>query len=113
METKQYNLLIHYLTDWTFPEETTEEEQKKLKGQAIHFLVKNQRLFKKNRKNPETPFRVVQKDEVPSFLKRLHEDPLSGHFGINNTCHGAQERYYWPQMFHDVHQFVTRCDTCQ
>ena len=113
METKRYNLLKCYLTDWTFPEDTTEEERKKLKGQAIHFLVKNQRLFKKNRKNPETPLRVVQKDEVSSLLKRLHEDPLSGHFGINNTYHRAQERYYWPQMFHDVRQFVTRCDTCQ
>jgi hypothetical protein len=113
MDPSYYHTLIHYLTNWTFPENSTLEEQKKIKGQAQSFLVKEQVLYKKNRKDPTQPFRVIQEEEVLPLITRLHSDPLSGHFGIENTFKRTKNRYYWPQMYLSIKKFIQYCDICQ
>jgi hypothetical protein len=113
MDPLHYNTLTHYLTHWTFPENATFEEQKKIKGQAQSFLVKDQVLYKKNRRYPTQPFRVIQEEEVFPLLTRLHSDPLSGHFGIENTFNRTKNRYYWPQMYSSIRKFIQHYNICQ
>jgi len=110
MEPIHYQHLVQYLTDWSYPPEFTEEERKKLRGQAQKFFAQDQVLYKKRKEEPQ---RVVQEDEVPSLVKRLHEDPTSGHFGIQHTYQRTAKSYYWPQMFEDIRNHVRRCDICQ
>jgi len=113
MDLQRYHNLTQYLTDWTYPPNTTPEEQRKTRGQAQRFLTKNNILYRKNKNNLSLPLRVVKPDEVHNLIQRLHQDPLSGHLGIENTFQRAQQRYYWPQMFEDIRKAIQHCDTCQ
>lgn len=38
-----------------------------------------------------------------------HNDPLSGHLGVNKTYEKLRERYYWPKMFPDVQFSCLSC----
>jgi hypothetical protein len=57
--------------------------------------------------------KVIQDFEKDIILNGLHSDPLSGHFGFENTLRKIKQRYYWPQMTQDVEDFVKSCDICQ
>jgi hypothetical protein len=57
--------------------------------------------------------KVIQNFEKDIILNGLHSDPLSGHFGFENTLRKIKQRYYWPQMTQDVENFVKSCDICQ
>ena len=46
-------------------------------------------------------------------LKELHDEPLSGHFGVNKTTARVVERYYWAGYTKDIHEFVQSCQVCQ
>ena len=75
-----------------------------MKGLAQHYVLSNGVLSKKNK--TQEPLRVVRDVEVPDLLKRLHQDPLSGHFGIQATLLRAKSLYYWPRMQDDIRNFV-------
>ena len=85
MEEQQYDNLKNYLSNWTLPDDLTLEQWKQIRGQAYNFLVLKNILYRKNRTDPLQPLRVVQQNELATLLKRLHEDPLSGHLGIDAT----------------------------
>ena len=70
----------------------------------------DQVLYKKRKGDPQ---RVVQEEEVRFLVKRLYEDPTSGHFGIQHTYQRATKSYYWPPMFEDIRTYVHRCNICQ
>ena len=39
---------------------------------------------------------------------------MSGaHLGVDMVFDKVKERYYWPQMYDDVKNYVSSCDTCQ
>ena len=56
---------------------------------------------------------VVPKDQVNRIISEVHENPESGHFGVEKTHFKARLRYYWPGMFKDISNFIRRCNTCQ
>ena len=85
MKKEVYQTLQQYLTNWTFPNGITEKDKKKIQGMTIRYHVKNNLLYRKNKKDHHQPLRVVRRSEVLPLIKRLHEDPLSGHFGIEST----------------------------
>ena len=53
---------------------------------------------------------------VPSHLKHLvikgyHDD--NGHMGIQKTYDTIKRKYYWPNLFKEVHEHVSACILCQ
>ena len=42
-----------------------------------------------------------------------HETPLSGHMGVNKTCHKILNHFYWPSLRKDVVEFCKSCHACQ
>ena len=46
-------------------------------------------------------------------LRRLHDDPLAGHFGYSKTLELIRRRYWWPHMARDIKQYDSTCTTCQ
>ena len=38
---------------------------------------------------------------------------LGRHFGINKTLSLVKDKYYWPQMYKDIHKFVRIYGVCQ
>ncbi|CAB3990520.1 Retrovirus-related Pol poly from transposon [Paramuricea clavata] len=46
------------------------------------------------------------------LLRLSHNDPSSGHMGINRCVERLQPWYYWPGMTSEVHLWVAECDVC-
>jgi hypothetical protein len=47
------------------------------------------------------------------LMKRHHDDPYAGHFGVSRTLALLQRKYHWQSMPGDVAAYVKSCDVCQ
>ena len=95
------------------PPHLTKDNQAAIKRKSRYFIVFNDQLYKKNRENPNRPIKVVKENEVEEILYHMHSDPLAGHFSLEETYRRIKIRYYWPQMYNDVRNYVQTCDECQ
>ncbi|GKD05130.1 reverse transcriptase domain-containing protein, partial [Tanacetum coccineum] len=58
--------------------------------------------------------RCVLGQEAFDILKVCHSGPTGGHYGANYTAKKVSDSgFYWPTIYKDAHDFVTRCDICQ
>ena len=113
MDLTTYHQLLQYLDDFVTPETLESTQLRSFKNKARHYCTINGLLYKKNKKNPQRPLRVIKPMEVEAILFNFHSDPLAGHFGFNETYRAISEKYYWPQMGDDVKHYVQSCDVCQ
>ncbi|GJZ27185.1 reverse transcriptase domain-containing protein [Tanacetum coccineum] len=52
--------------------------------------------------------------EAVDILTACHNGPTGGHHGANYTAKKVfDSRFYWPTIYQDAQDLVTRCDTCQ
>ncbi|GJP70002.1 hypothetical protein CLOP_g992 [Closterium sp. NIES-67] len=47
------------------------------------------------------------------LIQESHDNPTSGHFGVDKTMKTLQRNYYWPNMADDVRKYVSSCTACQ
>ena len=113
MDLTLYQHLIKFLRNGFISPHLSLIEHQKLRAKTQHFLLDHNLLFKKNRRNPQEPLRVIKTSEKKKLLKTLHQDIYSAHFGINGTYSRAAERYYWHGMYKDIQAYVQACDSCQ
>ena len=113
MNLNRYNQLYDYLESDKLPEEFTDYEKKQLINQARYFEIRHNLLYKKNRKDPEHPLRVIKWTELEPILYMMHKHPTAGHLGTDAMYYKIAERYYWDQMYRDVQEYVKTCETCQ
>ncbi|GKA45567.1 reverse transcriptase domain-containing protein [Tanacetum coccineum] len=58
--------------------------------------------------------RCVAGQEAIDILIACHSGPTGGHYGANYTAKKVFDLgFYWPTIYRDAHDLVTRCDTCQ
>ncbi|GJU31165.1 reverse transcriptase domain-containing protein [Tanacetum coccineum] len=58
--------------------------------------------------------RCVSGQEAFDILKACHSGPTGGHYGANYTAKKIFDSgFYWPTIYKDAHDYVTRCDICQ
>ncbi|GJW26379.1 reverse transcriptase domain-containing protein [Tanacetum coccineum] len=58
--------------------------------------------------------RCVFGQEVIDILTACHNGSTGGHHGANYTAKKVFDSgFYWPTIYRDSHDLVTRCDTCQ
>jgi hypothetical protein len=70
-------------------------------------------LYKRNKKNPDKPLRVIKWTEVDPVLYMMHSHPTAGHLGIDAMYYKIVERYYWDGMYRDIREYVRTCEVCQ
>ncbi|GJR75020.1 reverse transcriptase domain-containing protein [Tanacetum coccineum] len=59
-------------------------------------------------------WRCVAGQEAIDILIACHSRPTGGHYGANYTAKKVFDSgFYWPTIYRDAHDLVTRCDTCQ
>ncbi|GJZ22029.1 reverse transcriptase domain-containing protein [Tanacetum coccineum] len=52
--------------------------------------------------------------EAHDILMACHNGPTGGHHGANYTAKKVFDSgFYWPTIYRDTHDLVTRCDACQ
>ncbi|XP_068227409.1 uncharacterized protein [Palaemon carinicauda] len=56
---------------------------------------------------------VVPPNYRPSILHLAHQNPFSGHFGVNKTFCKLTKHFYWPGIHSDVKEFCKTCHVCQ
>ncbi|CAB0030668.1 unnamed protein product [Trichogramma brassicae] len=56
---------------------------------------------------------VLPENHRERVLREAHCDISSGHLGVKKTYERVTREYFWRGMYHDVHEFVRICDTCQ
>ncbi|GKA82684.1 reverse transcriptase domain-containing protein [Tanacetum coccineum] len=58
--------------------------------------------------------RCVYGQEAIDILTACHNGPTKGHHGANYTAKKVFDSgFYWPTIYRDAHNLVTRCDACQ
>ncbi|GKE35989.1 reverse transcriptase domain-containing protein [Tanacetum coccineum] len=58
--------------------------------------------------------RCVYGQEAIDILTTCHNGPTGGHHGANYTAKKVFDfGFYWPTIYRDAHDLVTRCDACQ
>ncbi|GJU80430.1 reverse transcriptase domain-containing protein [Tanacetum coccineum] len=58
--------------------------------------------------------RCVFGQEAHDILMACHNGPTGGHHGANYTAKKVFDSgFYWPTIYRDAHDLVTRCDACQ
>ncbi|GJY40769.1 reverse transcriptase domain-containing protein [Tanacetum coccineum] len=58
--------------------------------------------------------RCVYGHEAVDILTAYHNGPTGGHHGANYTAKKVFDSgFYWPTIYRDAHDLVTRCDACQ
>ncbi|GKE82455.1 reverse transcriptase domain-containing protein, partial [Tanacetum coccineum] len=57
-------------------------------------------------------WRCVAGQEAVDILIPCHSGPTGGHYGANYTAKKVFDSgFYWPTIYRDAHDLVTRCDT--
>ena len=88
----------------------TDSEYKSLLRYSMEFFVSDDnRLWKKDGKGNHKV--VVSEDRRLFLIYSAHNDV--GHHGFYATNALLAERYWWPQMSHDISWFVRTCHLCQ
>ncbi|GJR91871.1 reverse transcriptase domain-containing protein [Tanacetum coccineum] len=58
--------------------------------------------------------RCIYDQEAVDILTACHNGPTGGHHGANYTAKKVFDSgFYWPTIYRDAHDLVTRCDACQ
>ncbi|WZZ53231.1 hypothetical protein YC2023_053338 [Brassica napus] len=58
--------------------------------------------------------RAVAEEEIDGILTHCHGSSYGGHFATFKTVAKVlQAGFWWPHMFKDTQDFVSRCDSCQ
>ncbi|GJR08110.1 reverse transcriptase domain-containing protein [Tanacetum coccineum] len=58
--------------------------------------------------------RCVYGQEAVDILTSCHNGPIGGHHGANYTAKKVFDAgFFWPTIYRDAHDLVTRCDACQ
>nr|GEZ09530.1 retrovirus-related Pol polyprotein from transposon 17.6 [Tanacetum cinerariifolium] len=58
--------------------------------------------------------RCVHGQKANDILKACHEGPTGGHHCANFTAKKVFDAgFFWPTIYQDAHDLVTRCDACQ
>nr|GEU29958.1 reverse transcriptase domain-containing protein [Tanacetum cinerariifolium] len=58
--------------------------------------------------------RCVYGQKAVDILMACHNGPIGGHHGANYTAKKVFDSdFYWPTIYRDAHDLVTRCDACQ
>ena len=46
-------------------------------------------------------------------MQESHEPPYANHRGAQATILAMEIYFYWPQMSHDIQEYISQCMVCQ
>jgi len=105
MEPEQYINLINYLNTLSLTENFNNQQQNQLINYSRQFIVKNNFLYKKDKRKEDNLLRVIRKHEIDAILYMMHNDPTAGHFATDTMFEKIRSRYYWPQMYESIRTY--------
>ncbi|EXX67080.1 protein NYNRIN-like [Rhizophagus irregularis DAOM 181602=DAOM 197198] len=61
----------------------------------------------------QNKLRVIRNYEYEGLIYMMHDNKLSGYFGIEATLDRIKENYWWKNIKEDVEEYVRTCWNCQ
>jgi len=55
---------------------------------------------------------IVPSSLKPNILRTMHDNPTSGHQGVDKTLEKIKRHYWWPNMKNDITNYVLSCEVC-
>ncbi|GKB42849.1 reverse transcriptase domain-containing protein [Tanacetum coccineum] len=87
------------------------QQKKKLFKDVKHYFWDDPYLFRNSA--DQVISRCVYGQEAIDILTACHKGPTRGHRGANYTAKKVFDSgFYWPTIYRDAHDLVTRCDAC-
>ena len=114
---KYLSYIIAYLENNELPE--SQKLARKILLQATDYILVDNVLFhsrvakSKRNKIMDNLQIVIPEEMIDTVLKVVHDSPLGGHCGINNTLDRAKEHFFFPRMGKIISEYVQTCHTCQ
>lgn len=75
-----------------------------------HMLIDDVLYFLSSPEHNPTVRLYVPAHYRPTMLKSYHDD--HGHFGLDKTFDSIREKYYWPNLYKEIDDHVSKCITC-
>ena len=115
MDIITYHNLKYFLETANFPTDFSRNQKKQLESQSKFYTIKNDQLYKQDRRKQKTHqiLKVIQKHEVEPILYLMHNYPIRVHLGTDKMFEKIRDKYFWPQMYQHIKNYVQTCDTCQ
>ncbi|KAG7559358.1 Ribonuclease H-like superfamily [Arabidopsis thaliana x Arabidopsis arenosa] len=103
---------VNYLACGVKPPNLTSYEKKKFFRDINHYYWDEPYLYTLCK--DKIYRRCISEEEVEGILLHCHGSTYGGHFATFKTVSKVlQAGFWWPTMFKDAQQFVSRCDSCQ
>ena len=99
--------IAKYLTGFSV-DHLSPEERQKVRRNAKRFAVWDGSLFRRVEKRLKL---VPRLDQRMSILQTYHDE--IGHWDRNSTRTMLTDRFWWPSMYKEVHDYVKTCEDCQ
>jgi len=115
MDLITYQNIKNFLETANFPLNFSRNQKRKLETQSKFYIIKNNQLYKHDRKKKKAHqlLKVIQRHEVEPIMFLLHNHPIGAHLGTDKMFEKIRSRYFWPQMYQHIKEYVQTCDTCQ
>ena len=103
---------VNYLVSGEEPPNLSSYEKKKFFKDINHFYWDEPYLYTLCK--DKIYRRCVSEDEIEGILLHCHGSAYGGHFATFKTVSKIlQAGFWWPSMFKDAQEFISKCDSCQ
>ena len=76
------------------------------------YLVIDEVLYYLTDPDDDTVLRLYVPKHLRAVVIRQHHDD-NGHMGVQKTFDCIRQKYFWPNLFKEIYQYVSSCTTCQ
>ena len=111
-----YYGIVRTLSSGKVPDMIDKEIQWLVEKVADHYTLYKTTLYKKDKSRHGTledsrgrqqwNHQVIPRTKMTETLKQLHDTPLAGHLGQDNTYQQTSQHYYWPGIKKDIIHYV-------
>lgn len=108
--------MFDYLEKSVLPEDST--ASKELVALAFQLAIEDEVLIHVRVPHGTSKARHLQKRLVipqclrTRILEECHDAPTAGHLGFDRTYARVQERYWWPNCWKQIKDYVEKCEKC-
>ena len=115
-EDRELSSIRAYLIDGIIPENSKLARKLKSPNQPYKMdrdILKKKNVIQRSGRTIEKYVICVPEKLISSILHQAHEDPLSGHVGIEKTYQKIREQFYWKKMKNHIYKYIMGCLKCQ
>ena len=83
-----------------------------VKTSQRHYLIIDNLLYYISNTDDDPCLRLYVPKHLKSLIVKQYHD-MNGHMGVQKTFDSIRRKYFWPNLFKDLNEYVTACVICQ